>query len=788
MMKNLRVFAGVFTLIVFLMGSAFSTAAQNCNPPTGIQTGVVTANSAQILYVPAPGSLYCQLQYRVAGSNAWSPLSAQTPTPILTIYNLMDSTTYEVQLRSICGNNLLSPWSPAFTFTTLSANGSCPPPLGVVVSAVTATSATLSWTVVAGVSNYYVYFKPANSANWNTYQVTSLPGITLNNLSPNTPYEYKIRSFCQGFGLGAYSPSGIFTTAGTSTACPSPSGLTAGNITSQSANINWLAVQGVGIGYQVQYRVVGSLAWSNMSATLPGINLSGLISNTSYELQVRTICGQNALSNWSALLTFTTLTGSNVGCPPPVGIVVSAVGNNWATISWTPVPGVILYQLSYKKATASNWLTVSTNTTSKTLFNLSDTTLYEFRVRCSCPGNTNGTFSPTFTFTTTGIPNPCTPPTGIQTINITSTSAKITWTPVPGAMSYQIRYRISGSLVWKLMTTQQPMIILNQLFDTTQYEYQLSSICSSNTPGVWSPSMSFTTLSASNACPPVLGITVGPVTNNTAKINWTGSAQGSYFQVYYQKAGTGNWMLKTTTQPGVMLTYLSDSTKYYFRIRRACGPSGNAGNLSNMSSLSPVDSFITLSAQSSPCLPPAGLNYTNLTAHSVKVLWNPVPGAYHYRLRYRPAGAQNWMQQTTQLPERMLFNLMDSMTFEVQVATFCGSNAISAWSPSLTFFTPDDPNTISPRMVKPEGDDATNLVSEDEFLLFPNPASESFSLSTESEGYHQMMLFNVQGQLLRSFDLQASGMYSLEGLASGLYIVRLANGEQMSGARKLIVK
>ncbi|HRZ42188.1 MAG TPA: fibronectin type III domain-containing protein [Bacteroidales bacterium] len=786
-MKNLRASALAFTLFVFMMGSVFSTVAQNCNPPTGIHTGIVTANSAQILFVPAPGAIYCQLQYRVAGTNAWSPLSAQTPapTPILTIYNLMDSTTYEVQLRSICGSNLQSAWSPIFTFTTLSANGTCPPPAGITVSAVAATSVTLSWPAVQGVSNYYVYFKPANSTSWTTYQVTSLPGITLNNLSPNTPYEYKIRSFCQGFGLGAWSATGIFSTSGTASTCPVPSGVTAGNITPHSAAISWLAVQG-GVGYQIQYRITGSLAWSNMTATAPGVNLSGLTSNTGYELQVRTICGQNAVSNWSAMVTFTTFAGST-GCPPPTGIVVSAVGNNWATISWNPVPGVSLYYLSYKKASLNNWFTVSTNTNSKTIFNLSDTTPYQFRVRCFCPGNATGAFSPVYTFTTTGIPNPCNPPTGIQTTNITSTSAKISWSPVPGAMAYQLRYRISGSQFWKSMTTQQSVITLNQLFDTTQYEYQVSSLCGSNAQGVWSSVLSFTTLAAGNACPPVSGITVGQVTNHTAGITWMAPAQGSYFQVYYQKAGTGNWMLKTTHQPGVMLTYLSDSTKYYFRIRRSCGISGNAGNLGNMSSLSPVDSFITLSAQASPCLPPVGLNFSNLTAHSAKVLWNPVPGSYHYRLRYRPAGAQNWIQQITQLPERMLTNLIDSMTYEVQVASFCGPNTISAWSPSLTFFTPDDPNTVSPRMLNPD-EDGDIPSADEEFILYPNPAMESFSLSTETDGYRQVILFNVHGQMLRCYDLEAANRYSLDGIASGLYIIRLANGEQMSAARKLMVK
>lgn len=786
-MKNIKAFTFALALLVSFLGSSIGSTAQNCNPPTGIQAGVVTANSAQIIFIPAPGALYCQLQYRVAGTNAWIPLSVQAAALTLTMNNLMDSTTYEVQLRSVCGSNLISPWSPVYTFTTLSANGNCPPPSGAVVTAVTGVSATLSWTAVPGVTNYYVYFKPANSTSWNTYQVTSLPGVTLNNLSPNTQYEYKIRSFCQGIGLGAYSAVGLFSTAGTSATCIAPSGITAANITAQSAFISWMAVPG-GQGYQVQYRISGTQNWFNMSAVNPGTTLSGLTANTLYELKVRTVCGQNVLSNWSPVFTFTTLAGTTTPCPPPNGITVTAVGNNWATISWIPVPGVTLYNLSYKKATMTNWLNVTTNTPGKTIFNLSDTTQYQFRVRCQCMANLPGAYSPVYTFTTTGVPNPCNPPTGIQTSNITSTSAKISWSPVPGAMGYQVRYRITGSQLWKQMGAQQPMITLTQLFDTTQYEFELSTFCGSNVQGAWSSTGIFTTLSAGSACPPVSGITVGQITNSTATLNWQAAATlVGYYQVFYQKAGTGNWMLKSTTQPGLMLTYLSDSTKYYFRIRRSCGMPGNAGNLGNMSSLSPVDSFITLSAQSSPCMPPAGLAFSNLTAHSVKVFWNPVPGAYQYRLRFRPAGAQNWMQQMTPIPEKMLIGLIDSITYEVQVATSCGANIISVWSPSVTFFTPDDPNTVSPRMQNPERS-AAMLDSGGEFMLYPNPARGSFSLSTETDGYDKVLLFNIQGQLLRSYDLQTDNVYSLDGLSAGLYIVRLASGEQMSASRKLVVE
>lgn len=94
-----------------------------CFPPTGVQTDLVTQNSAEISWsAPTVGnpSLY---EYYISTS-ATVPTRTTTPTATnITTLNtiipsLISNTTYRVWVRSNCGGNDVSDWTNATTFTT----------------------------------------------------------------------------------------------------------------------------------------------------------------------------------------------------------------------------------------------------------------------------------------------------------------------------------------------------------------------------------------------------------------------------------------------------------------------------------------------------------------------------------------------------------------------------------------------------------------------------------------------------------------------------------------------
>ena len=86
--------------------------------------------------------------------------------------------------------------------------------------------------------------------------------------------------------------------------CETPENVTAGKITSKSAQVTWSAVTGA-VSYSVQYRPAGTTRWKTASTTRTAANLKKLRPNTSYEYQVATVCADGT-SDYSVLKTFTT--------------------------------------------------------------------------------------------------------------------------------------------------------------------------------------------------------------------------------------------------------------------------------------------------------------------------------------------------------------------------------------------------------------------------------------------------------------------------------------------------
>ena len=93
--------------------------------------------------------------------------------------------------------------------------------------------------------------------------------------------------------------------------CPEPSALTATNITSNSADINW--VTGGASNWNIEIDTAGFALGTGNFATISSNPFSLpplLMPNTSYDFYVQDSCGVGDLSNWVGPFTFTTLCGT----------------------------------------------------------------------------------------------------------------------------------------------------------------------------------------------------------------------------------------------------------------------------------------------------------------------------------------------------------------------------------------------------------------------------------------------------------------------------------------------
>lgn len=97
----------------------------------------------------------------------------------------------------------------------------------------------------------------------------------------------------------------ITTEASAGPTCDKPESVEANDVTANSATINWI---GSASAYNLQYKASSDADWTlvkNLSGS--SYQLSDLVSNTSYQVQVQAICGENT-SGWKSV-SFTTLIG-----------------------------------------------------------------------------------------------------------------------------------------------------------------------------------------------------------------------------------------------------------------------------------------------------------------------------------------------------------------------------------------------------------------------------------------------------------------------------------------------
>ena len=269
--------------------------------------------------------------------------------------------------------------------------------------------------------------------------------------------------------------------------CAVPTNIAVSGITSSTANATWTP-GGTEAQWQIAYKPTAAGTWITAFTTAPNYALPSLTAATAYDVKVRAICGAGDTSAYSAIVNFTTLTTS---CPAPTNLAASAITNTSATITWTPGGSETSWELDYKLASASTWITVTVLTNNYVLTALNSCTNYNVRVRAICGVGNNSDYTAVVNFATH------TPmPTNVQVNNITDQSAVVTWTAGGTETQWQVEYKLVSSSNWTTMpistTTTQPIVALQS---NSLYEVRVKALCGSNESPFTTP-VQFTTTGA----------------------------------------------------------------------------------------------------------------------------------------------------------------------------------------------------------------------------------------------------------------------------------------------------
>jgi hypothetical protein len=271
--------------------------------PGNLTTTNITGVSVTLNWGAVAGATTYTVQYKAVSAGSWTNAGNTTAT-VMNISNLSNNTAYTWQVKTDCSN-----FSTTANFTTSTGGGSeCNAPTGMVSTNITTLSATLSWAVVPGATNYTVQYKVSTSSVWQTAGNTTNVFYNLSGLSSATTYNWRVKASCS-----SYSASRSFTTtsAGGGGSCSAPVNLSNNQIASTSASISWSPVTGAS-SYTLQLKHANSVNYVTLG-TVPvtAVTLNGLQAATAYHWRVKANCSFYSTSK--LLTTLASMIGESNG-------------------------------------------------------------------------------------------------------------------------------------------------------------------------------------------------------------------------------------------------------------------------------------------------------------------------------------------------------------------------------------------------------------------------------------------------------------------------------------------
>ncbi len=211
-------------------------------------------------------------------------------------------------------------------------------------------------------------------------------------------------------------------------------------VTSPNTSVNWSAGGSATVTWSVNGTNAGSVNCALVNILLStdgGLTFPTILASSTPNDGTEVITVPASQSNTCRVKVeavgniFFDISNANFTIGPPAlcgdvsGLTASAITETGATISWAAVSGASSYDVDYKANSSSTWINAATATTatSVNLSGLTASTLYDWRVRATCPEG-SGNYAQA-QFTTATPPVTCPGPYDISTNGTTTGAATI---------------------------------------------------------------------------------------------------------------------------------------------------------------------------------------------------------------------------------------------------------------------------------------------------------------------------------------------------------------------------
>jgi hypothetical protein len=517
---------GAFTICVTGTGTT-------CPAVTGVSTGSPTATSTTLTFTPVATATAYTVTLTPAGGNPTT--STVTGSPVA-LTGLTPNSSYAVCVTAICSaGGTAVPACIGFSTPAVP----CPAVTDQSVTNLTPTSASVTFTPVAGAVTYTVTYTPQGGSS-STLVVSGSP-VNLTGLLPSTQYTVVIRTSCAA-GQSSSDATLIFPTA---TPCAAVTNLAAGSISATGATLTFTPPATGATFFTIAYTPAGGNTITQNSVGSP-VPLTGLLPGTLYTVTVTTDCG---LGRTSPPVS-TTFTTNNPVCDLVTNLAVGNLTSTSAGVSFTPAAGAVGYTLAITPAGGST-TTLAATGSPVALSGLQPGTVYTVTIVTNCAA---GQISDPAIITFTTPFAPCPAITSLAANGLTGTGATLTFGPATGAASYVVTVTPQGGTASSQTASGSP-VALSGLQPGTTYAVGVVTNCagSQTSPAV--------TTTFSTAAPAPTNGTVGSITDTGAGFSFTLAAGASSYTVTYTPQGGTATTLTVTGSP-VALTGLLAGTTY----------------------------------------------------------------------------------------------------------------------------------------------------------------------------------------------------------------------------------
>lgn len=514
--------------------------AGTCAKPTAVTATQNTPVKATLSWTKAEGKDNYQYLYVTKGTDPdWTGVTAQN-TNSVELDGLTAGTEYDFYVRTYCSGDDQSD-AVKKTFST-----SCPAPTAPQVTNIATTTATLSWTAAAGISDYqYIVVERGAAEDWTSPTLVEGAITTpLSGLTAGTKYDVYVRSYYSATAVST-SIKGQFQTPCNAMSIADFNGTFESETAGSGLMPNcWEAA--ASYDYSDYY--------SSTTTTYPCVKET-YSSNTGNKC-LAFYGGTNATKNIAVLPVFTEVLNT---------LTVSFYYKNYNTYSGQ-------FSFGYYKNgvfTAYEGAANLERKTTYTYFEMVVPNVAEAEGARLAIQYAGGSYSyDAYIDDVTVILTPsCTKPSGVTVSNIVYDGATIDWTENGSATAWKVQYSTDNTN-WETENVTSHPYDLRGLTTGTPYYVQVISVCggSDESPAVAAAS-TFTPTCVKPGTP-----TIPAKTTTTATIQWTVNSGEDEWYLQYKKASDAEWSdaIHVTTNPTYTLTGLEEGTTYRVHVTAGC--------------------------------------------------------------------------------------------------------------------------------------------------------------------------------------------------------------------------